>query len=506
MTRSRLAAWNLGTLVLFTAATAALGLATARPLVRLLGEERYGAARMVLEAQGYLSLLELGIGGALGPLLARGVGAGDDIGAARTLAAGLRSSLRAGAAMLALGLAATPWVGRLVPVGPGLQPDLRWAWLAGLAAAPLVALSPLRSLAEAGQRGYRVNLALTAQAAAASASALGLASLGAGIAGQVGAATIGATLAASLLALDAARRHPGLLRRAIAGGADRRSAADLRRHGGAALAAALCGRVGLLTDLLVVGNLLGPASATTLLLTQRLPTLGLAPLQGVGNASWAAMAQMHREGDRAGFADRLVELTGLVAALGVAGLVPAFAFNRAFFDLWMPGRAYGGDLVALVAAANTLLWAVASLWGWCFAGLGRVGRTLPAQAAGAALNLGASLWLTRRLGLVGPLLGTTVALAGVQLWALPALLRRDHGVPIRRLLGAVAGPLAIGLPAGAALWSLARWRPPTGWASLAAAVAGSASGLLLLSWLVLLDAASRSRWRHRLAAIRPGAA
>ena len=502
MTRSRLAAWNLGTLVLFTATTAALGLMTARPLVRWLGEERYGAARMVVEAQGYLSLLELGIGGALGPLLAREA---DDDGRARALAAGLRSYLLAGAAMLALGLAATPWVGRLVPVGPGLAADLRLAWLAGLAAVPLVALSPLRSLAEAGQRGYRVNLALTAQMASAAACALALASLGAGIAGQLVAATVGAAVASSLLAADACRRYPGLLRRAIAGGADRRSTTDLRRHGGASLLAALCGRVGLLTDALIVGNLLGPASATTLLLTQRLPTLGLAPLQGVGNASWAALAQMHHAGDRDGFADRLVELTGLVAALGVAGLVPAFAFNRAFFGLWMPGQTYGGDLVALVAAVNTLLWAVVSLWGWCFAGLGRVGRTLPAQAASAAVNLAASLWLTRRLGLVGPLLGTTLALAGVQLGSLAALLRRDLGVPAGRLLGAVAGPLAIGLPAGASLWALGRWRPPAGWISLSASYGASSSLLLLASWC-LLDSGSRARWRHRLAAIRPGAA
>ena len=89
--RTRLAAWNYATALLFTATTAVTGLAVTPAVVRWLGDERYGACRMIADYFGYLALLELGLGGALGPLLARAAGRGDEDALRGTFAAGLRT-------------------------------------------------------------------------------------------------------------------------------------------------------------------------------------------------------------------------------------------------------------------------------------------------------------------------------------------------------------------------------------------------------------------------------
>ena len=56
--------------------TIAVGLFASPWLEHWLNEDRFGAFRVVLDCQGYLTLLELGLGGALSPLLARALAQG----------------------------------------------------------------------------------------------------------------------------------------------------------------------------------------------------------------------------------------------------------------------------------------------------------------------------------------------------------------------------------------------------------------------------------------------
>ena len=69
--RTRLAAWHLASSLLFTALTMVTGLLATPLLVQWLGKGPYGVARMIVEVFGYLTLLELGLGGGLGSVLAR---------------------------------------------------------------------------------------------------------------------------------------------------------------------------------------------------------------------------------------------------------------------------------------------------------------------------------------------------------------------------------------------------------------------------------------------------
>lgn len=500
---------SFGSALLFTAVTALTALVSTPLLLAWLGdgaargEARWGAFRMLLDWSGYLALVDLTVGGALGPLLARALARGDDRALRGTMAAGFRAYLGLTALVVTVALAATPLMAR--QVRPALAGDLGLAWvILALGVLPTV-LSPFRALAEAAQRGYWISLLLTGQCLLITGVSLALARAGAGIAGLALAVAIGSGAYVLALGLVGGRRVPGLLGPELLRRGDPEVGRALRGLGLPTLLLLISGRIGLLSDNLIVGNLLGPAAVTSLFATQRLAVMAQAQLQAIGTVSWAALAELHARGDLETFNRRLVELTGLVAVLAVATLVPIVAYGRAFFDLWVGGRGltdYAGDLVVGVAAVNALLVALHSLWGWCLHGTGQARLLVAPALIGTALNLAIGLLLTRRLGPVGPLLGTLVSSLAVALWWEPLLLRRRFGASPRALAAAVARPLAWGLPFAAGLRWFAGGHRPWGWAGLAAEMGAAAAGFLALSYFVVLGPTDRDLWRGRLVGFR----
>jgi O-antigen/teichoic acid export membrane protein len=513
--RSRAAAWGLGSLLVYTLLTTVTGLAITPIIVRMLGQTRFGAVRMILDYGGYLALLELGLGGTLGPLLAKAAGRRDEPALRGTMAAGVGLYGLIALAIVAIGGALAPWVGRLVPVPPAMVGEVRLAWLIAVGGYLLLVLSPFRALADARQRSYRINLLMTGQVVVMSAAALLFATHGGGAPGQVLALVLAnATVAFALLA-DGLARHPGLLRSILTTRPSGRVWRSLWALSPVTLMLNICGRVGLLTDYIIVGNILvdGPRQVTALFLTQRLAVLAQGQLQGIGSVVWAGLAELHARGDRELFRRRVVELTRLVAILGVAGLAPIVAYNHAFFNLWVPSQKaeYAGPVVLVVAATNSFLLGLTSLWGFCFSGTAKPRVALPAIIAATALNVTVSVAATAllqatlgpRAALVGPLLGTTTGLVGVLLWAMPMLLRRTFDISPAELADAIGRPLFLGLPYAAGLVLLARRYPLTHWPALFAAMGLAVAGFLLLAWAFLLTPDDRLVWRHRLAIILP---
>ncbi|HWE37783.1 MAG TPA: polysaccharide biosynthesis C-terminal domain-containing protein [Isosphaeraceae bacterium] len=522
MSRLRLATLTYLGSLLNTAVTLAVGLLATPYLVDWLGEGRYGAARAAIDLYGFLTLLEFGLGGTIGPLLARALGQGDEHALRQTVAAGVRAYLWVTIPIVLVGASLELVLDRLIPppssftaaMVPAFRADLHRGWLVGLAGWLAVFLIPLRALTEAGQRGYRVHAILTAQALATTALMLAMARAGWGITGQLTATALGGVATASALAWDALRRHPGLFG-ALRSVRDpdpeaRRAIWALSRP---TLVFNVSSRLGLLSDNLIVASMLGTDRVTALVLTIRLATLAQQQLQGIGNASWPALAEMHARGEHDEFNRRLVELTGLVTVLGVAGLGPVVAFNGRFMALWLGARDVdAGTWVALVGAVNALGFGVFSLWNWCFAGTGRVGRIATPIAVGSVANLIISIALTPVFGVAGPLLGTTSTFLAVYCTVLPARLRRDFGTRLAPLFRAVAIPSAWGVAYTLALRWVALHHDPAsffdrlgndharrlaGLAALAVEMALSALLFVVVVGQFLLGPEDRARLRRR---------
>jgi O-antigen/teichoic acid export membrane protein len=491
MTRTKRAVFTYSTSLLFTAVTMIVGLVAVPLLLRWLGTERYGAFRATADWCGYLSLLELGIGGALLPLLAKAAGQNDKTTLQQTVVAGIRAYARVTAFMVLGGLVLIVSIRNLVPVSEGNVFDLRLAVFVAVLGLALTPLLPFQHLLQALQKGYRVNLLLLLQSLLITSSALLLAYSGWGITGQMMAVVLGGVFFFGTLTVTELRRYP-LIRKAAFDKAtsttEWHQLWDLNRP---TVVRQLCGRVSVMSDRIIVAALLGPAMVVPLFVTQRLAEFARSQVQSIGSATWAGLAELHATGEHEAFNERLLELTSLVAGLSMGILVPIVAYNRHFVGLWVGAEHYAGDLVTVVAGCGAFLLTITTIWDWVFDGTGRVARLLPVTIVSTTINLGLSLMLTLRFGVVGPLLGTLCAVAITNLWYVPVLLRRVFHVSPRRLVQSAAVPMAWGVPYAALAWWLGHSRPAVGWGGLALEMTSLAASYCLVWWLVMLKAADR---------------
>ena len=259
----------------------------------------------------------------------------------------------------------------------------------------------------------------------------------------------------------------------------------------------------MLTDNLVIARALGEKKVTSLFFTQRLVVLGQLVLQGIGNATWAALADLHAKGELALFNRRLVELSRLVAVLAAVGLGPVIAYNHAFFRLWTNGnQIYEGDFVVVVASVNVFLVALQSLWCWCFTATGQVRRIVPMTVIGSTLNLTASIILVHYVGVVGPLLGTSLGLGLLGLWVLPLQLNKAFGTSPLELVKAALPSFLWAVVSASGLRWLTRFHQPESWLTLGLEMSIAALLSLAFSAAFLLSTEERSMWRTRLVPAR----
>lgn len=516
--RSRKAALNFVTGMCAVLITMCIGLFTTPLMLRWLGQDAFGGTRATTELNGYLGLLELGLGTALASLLSRSLSVGDERGLRQGLAAGVRTYARVALSILAIGAVLTPIIPRLIKVAPGHVFDLRMAWMIGLLGWAMLPLSPFRSLTEAEQRGYRVNLVIIVQSLLTTGLMLLFARRGWGMTGYAAGQAIGTTFGLATMCLLALRRHPELASAIWAERPAPETRRSLRRLSGPTLVVSLCGRLSLVSDYIIVTSILRAEAAGVLFTTQRLAVLAQGQLQAIGVATWAGLIELFNRGELATFRRRLLELTELTAVLGCATLGPIFAFNHYFVRLWVGRTSDAGEAVILAAVVNAFLMGLFSLWTYCFTGTGRIAQIVPGAVISAVVNVSASIALTYRFGVVGPLFGTTAAFLTVNAWYLPMLMRRNFDLQRRDLLGTAVGRvLLLGIPyvvlLRKAAWAADPWGwslpKPWPWFGLAAEMAAACVGFVILYALILLTPRRRAEWVRRIVDIvwiRPGPA
>jgi len=478
----------------------------ATPLIlHWLGDERFGAFQVATDWIAYIFLLEFGLGGSLMPLIAISQARRDEKSVHDLMVTGVRAYTKVALASVVAVVVLAVFATRLIPVQAQYAEDLRYSILIGTFGVLMTPLAPFRALMEGRQHGYWLSAFLTAQSITITAGSLILAWAGWGITGQSIAVVAGAAVFNAALVWLCRSEVPAIFIDALKGPAPETARTEIRKLNAPTFVMNLCGRVSLMTDNIVVSGLLSPALVTPFVLTQRLTSLAQRELQTIGNASWAALAELSVQGRKDVFSRRLLELTRLVAVVGLAALIPIVAFNRQFVSLWVGRGRYAGDLITALAAANALLQAIFSLWGWCVTGTGQVQRILPMTIVQTMLNLVLSIAFTFAVGLAGPLLGTTVAFLAVSVWYMPRLMSEMFGVPASSLVFSVGSPVALALPYAAVVGWLVRSYGAAGWFGVAYQMSAAAVVYLLLAWLIVFypeDRASLiSRFRLVVSAV-----
>lgn len=494
VSRTRKSIWSMSSGLLYTAVTLLIGLLSTPWLLRWLGSERFGTYRVLVDWMAHLALFDLGMGGAVIACLAQSIGTGDSSAVRSFLAAGLRMYSYIAAVMLLGGVGLVLGLPKLLSRGSLDPHEIQFSGLILLIPVLLTPFSVFRALAEARQQGYAVSLLLTLQSVLMTGLLLVTAWAGWGLAGQSISTTLAMLPFTVILVFLGVRIYPGVL------SAQPREEAltAVWRLNWPTFVFNVCGRIGLLSDNILVGWAVGPAAVAPFYLTQRLASIAQAQLQGVGNATWAALVELWAQGECERFRSRLLELTGFISGIGVAVLGPIAAYNRHFVSRWLGAHAYAGDLVTVSACINVWLWSIYSLWSWPLSGTGNIGRWVPYAILFLTVNLIVSIFATFALGWIGPLLGTLLSFVLVNSWAMPRVLQQIFGLSPRLLWGTAMRPLLWGLPYTTLIWWLSRSHTPRGWPEVAAELVLTAFFGSALWWNLDLNANTRAVWRARI--------
>jgi len=461
-------------------------------LLRWLGEDRLGLFKVSLEWLGYLTLLELGTGAALAPLILQARANIDGERETAILAAGLRRYVTVAVLTLLVGaglVAALPWVTR---TPPELRSEL---WIgAGLYLLIMSLVFPLalyRALAEATQKTYLVSSLLTAQGIVMAVLAVAMAYAGWGLIGQFLATAVGSIVVAFGLAFVMRRLAP--FARLVHPNVDLTEATSrVRSLSRLTLLQSFIGRVCLMTDNIVISLFLGPAAVTAFFLTQSLTRMATTVLQSVGGSTWAGLCELYQTGQHDLFRQRLLQLTNFTAILGAVFVLPVAVLTKPFVHLWVGSSQYAGDAVAAIAVTNALLLPVFSLWGWVYNGTGRVDRLMSYFIKLAILNSSFSIIATWMLGLAGPLIGTLVVHLTYTPWKMSKLLREDFAIPRFSLLVHGLAPFPLCLISLLGLAFLRESWPNYTWYRLGLEYTGAALGNMAIVWCFALSKRERA--------------
>lgn len=482
----------MGSGLLMTALTLITSFASTPWILHWLGNERFGAFRVLMDWFGWLTILDLGIIGSVTARLGPKLGAGDEEGVFGILVAGFRVYIRIALAMLAAGAILVVALPYFVPLKTVSAHELRMAAWIMLIPTAWVPFSVFRALTEARQRGYLVNLLLALQAMLTTAFLVFTAWAGWGLIGQGLANTLAVAPTTAVLVYLGMRRYRGVLSTKPAANAIE----EVRSLNWPTFWFNISGRLGLLSDNMVIGSMLGPAAVAPFFLTQRIAQIAQTQLQAIGNATWAGLVELYAQGQTAKFCSRMVDLTALVSGIGIAVLGPIAAYNGRFIALWVGAGSYAGEWVNAIACVNIWMWAIVSLWCWPIGGAGHIAQWLPYALWFSGINIVVSVAATAWVGLAGPLIGTFAAFVLIDSWALPRVLARIFDPSLGSLWKAALAPMLWGAPYSALIWWIARSHTPHGWLGLAAEASLAGLGGLFLWWLSL-GSDLRQQWQFR---------
>jgi O-antigen/teichoic acid export membrane protein len=251
-------------------------------------------------------------------------------------------------------------------------------------------------------------------------------------------------------------------------------------------------------DKIVAARILSVADVTTFVLTGRLYTQANSLLAQVTNTARPALGQLMGQGalDRAVQVYRRIFSASFGSAIIV--LMSLWACNAAFVTRWVGPRNYGGCALDVALALNVLVYAMLLPNRALMTAAMQVKHQTLVGLVEGVLNLSLSVFLARRIGLVGVAASTALAAALTSLWIIPYLAARTAGRSVAGFWIEDVGPnlFLAGALLPVALLSHALAGVVGGFPGAAIALVLTGLFGLLLGWLILLD----SQQRHRVLA------
>ncbi len=185
------------------------------------------------------------------------------------------------------------------------------------------------------------------------------------------------------------------------------------------------------SDGFLIAALISTSAVTVFVLTQKLASAALAFVAKIGGVTVPGLAELFGHGDFAALQRATIRLTRILTRAGLLSAAMIVALNHRFVDAWTGEATFGGiALTALFAYGvfrdsivrnlASVLFAAGEVQGWGIL-----------SAVEAVAKVGLSVLLLPRLGLIGAMIGTSVAELTTAVYA-PGKICRLVQMPARR--------------------------------------------------------------------------
>lgn len=470
MSRSRKAVLGSGFSLLQFAVTMGLQLALAPAVIKYAGDAALGAYAVLMQAVGYLSLLDLGFSVAFNRHLSRATAKEEnDQEFMAVMASGawfVGATNLASAALLAAG---GVFLESLIDVPAGLLADARWGVM--LLALWTAARTPF--VVRAAALLARQDLAFRHSAATAATIIRLVGSLiavqrGYGLLGMMAAVVMAEAVDGILCTIRWAFVRPR------AAGAsyrpDMRLLMEILSFGSHALLINVAVRMVFYSDTMIVGGLCGASAASVYYTTQAAAALGWAFVWRVTDSAGPGINQMWAAGNMAALRSAYLRLHSYALGLGMLLFTGLVFLNQEFVSLWVGTKQYGGAVMNVAIAAFALTTIVSHLDSMFRLASGEVRQLSRLAVVEGVAHVTLAALLTIWIGPTG------VAVAGlVPHLGITAYLNRDSrhavGVPLRTFVRGAVAPALVASACSTACLVAAQWFIcPAGWGSFAAVV------------------------------------
>jgi O-antigen/teichoic acid export membrane protein len=484
--RSRRAVLNFITSFSRTIVATILSLATTPLILNSLGEERFGAYRLLLDWLSHLGVLEFGLYSASLTILSKASTEGTE---------SLRGTLKlifknygyVFLAQVGFFIVFFFFVDRLIPVSLQLQNELRISALIMSISLLFLVSQIFKAYLEAVQKGYLVSFTLVLFNIIFLLQCTLFAYWHWGLWGQVIAYV--SSLLISFIALIALA--PEVIKLILSPQPSQAPRQLLKNQRFSHFINELCSRISLMSDNIIISFFMGAGPVTAFFITQKVGNMMQQQLQHLSNSSWAALSQLHYQGKHEQFNARVLDLTELIAFSSGVVLSIVCLLNFSFVSLWTGTNTFSGAAVTNLTSINAGLFSILSLWSWCFAATNLTQKMVTMSIAQGIVNIIASLILTKYLGITGPLYGTLIGYAGVSLFWKSTVLSKTFGINFLQLTMAWFKPMVP--PLGAMLIYLGIYGSPhfDSWLQLFTAAFLSTATLSTICYFTLLSSENK---------------
>jgi O-antigen/teichoic acid export membrane protein len=242
-----------------------------------------------------------------------------------------------------------------------------------------------------------------------------------------------------------------------------------------------------LTDVIVIGLILGKAAAVPYYVALRLVQMISSPLEKIGDVVLPKAGDMHARGQRDGLEALCARAMGMGFLLSAAFLIGSVYFGDLFLTTWMGPGLDGSYLILIVLASAQVLAQPVIILRQALTAIGDVKRPAYIDVAQAVANFVLSIAFVRIWGIVGVAWGTFLPLVLIEALVLVPYAMRALQFDASRLVAKVVLPQVPALVGLTAYCELVRiLRPLPGWTNVALIGAG-AGGILALAmgWRVM---------------------